>query len=513
MWPRYSRPAFLAAVLALAPACQEQGAAPQLQLISSSCERPRPLDGVTHFLLRVTGEGLDAPIERIAPVDLQPEDIPVTPPGAGRVLEVRAYTGEPSSAGSVVAVGRSLPFVMPEEGAPAAPIQVILRRVNIFAPVESAQSAGTCLDLTDARAAHTATLLEDGRVVIAGGLRVNPDGQTETIGSVELFDPQARTLSYLPDPGLGGARRAFHTASRTPDGRVAWIGGETQALGDVAVPLSTGAVFDPATEQVDSFELSTARTRHAAAADGDGRVLLVGGIGVAGTVVTAPEGVEPTAGRSFAVPTSVPRMGAALVTLADQQRIAVVGGSDGTNLSREVLTFAFDGSTFALTSTSVALRQPRRDAAVAAYDDGQKLLVMGGYSTPGPVDNGSRAVAASELIGLREGSSFVAAGPSIVARGELCAVSLPDGRVLTVGGRRIGFENGLESMGATELLTPTTNATGGALGMLPVSPARYLHTCTLLPDGSVLVAGGLAESGGVPQPATGLYIFMPVPRD
>ncbi|MFL5350318.1 MAG: kelch repeat-containing protein [Hyalangium sp.] len=464
--------------------------------------------------MRITGEGLDTPIERITPVNIRPEDIPVIPPGARRLFEVRAYSGEPSSAGSVVSVGRSFPFDMPEKGAPADPIRVTLRRVNTFLPVESSQVPGTCLDLTQPRAGHTATLLEDGRVVLAGGFRLSSDGQVETLSSIEILDPQARTLAYVEDPGPGAAKRAFHTASRMLDGRVALIGGESQPLSGTATPLRTGAVFDPVTGKTQQFELGMARSHHAAAIDLAGRILVVGGVGAGGAVVSSPEGVEPAGGRTFPVPTSVPRMGASVVTLADNQRLAVVGGSDGVNLPREVLTFVFNGSTFAPTNTSVVLRQPRRDAAVVAFDDEQKLLVVGGYSTPETPDGDSRPVSASELVGLQEGSPFVAVGPSIVARGDLCAVSLPDGRALTTGGRRVASDDGFASSGVVELITPTPNVTGGVLGMQPLEPARYLHTCTPLPDGSVLIAGGLnASDRGSARLAAGTYIFMPVPRD
>jgi hypothetical protein len=64
-----------------------------------------------------------------------------------------------------------------------------------------------------------------------------------------------------------------------------------------------------------------------------------------------------------------------------------------------------------------------------------------------------------------------------------------------------------------ELITPTQNLTGGVLGMPPLSSPRYLHTCTLLPDGSVLVTGGLEASTGSVRLAGGAYLFMPVPRD
>ena len=98
-------------------------------------------------------------------------------------------------------------------------------------------------------------------------------------------------------------------------------------------------------------------------------------------------------------------------------------------------------------------------------------------------------------------------GPSTVARAAICAEALGDGRVLAVGGQT----SGEVSTGLVELITPTPNVTGGVLGMAPVTP-RHLHTCTRLPDGSVLVTGGLDSSVDA-RMAPGALVFMPVPRD
>jgi hypothetical protein len=513
MWPRLFRHAPLAALLALAPSCRDPGSAPQVQLLTTACDGPRPLDGVTHLRLRVTGEGLAVPIERITPVDLRPEDIPEVPPGAQRVLEVRAYSGEPSSAGSVISVGRSRPFTMPEEGAPANPVRVALYRVNTFVPLESSQQPGSCLELTEPRAGHTATVLPDGRVVIAGGFRVTEAGLTETLSSIEILDPRERTLTYLPVPGAGAVNRAFHTASLMLDGRVALVGGESQELGGPATVLSTAAVFDPATERVQQFNLAKARSRHSAAIDIAGRILLVGGVGEDGALIPEPEGVEPAAGRSFPVPTAVPRMGASLIPFQESQRIAVIGGSNGTEVFRDVLSFSFSGTTFVPGNITVLLRQGRRDAVTTPFGDGQRLLVLGGYSTAAAPDDISRPVAASELLDLKGEAPTVSQGPTIVGRGELCAVTFPGGRVFTAGGRRQGGEGVLESSGVVELITPTEGLTGGVLGMMPVQPARYLHTCTPLRNGAVLVSGGVEAVGTGARQASGTYLFMPVPRD
>jgi hypothetical protein len=511
MWLRFLRHGLLAACLAVVPACQEQGAAPQLLLVTSSCAGTAPLEGVTHLRLRVTGEGLSAPIERITPVNIRPEDVPVVPPGTRRMLEVRGYTGEPTSAGKVVSVGRSGPFDMPAEGAPANPVRVVLRRVDTFAPVESAQQPGTCLQLTEPRAGHTATLLPDGQVVLVGGFRLSASGAVETLASVELFDPMSRTQDFVQALGADAARRAFHTASLMLDGRVALVGGEVQT-GTGTTPLSSVAVFNPATRDTQRFSLSEPRTRHAAAVDRSGRVLVVGGEGQGGTVLATPEGVEPAAGRSFAVPTPLPRVGVSVAALPDGQRLVVAGGSDGTQLPREVLTFSFNGTTFAPTSTGLQLRQSRRDAALVPYQtDGSRLLMVGGYGSEGVPDASSKPVSLSEIIDLSADRAGVLVGPSTVARGDLCAVPLPDGRVLAMGGRRPA-DTVLASTGLSELITPTPNVTGGVLGMEPVAP-RFLHTCTPLPDGSVFVTGGLDTGGGDSRLAQDVLVFMPVPLD
>lgn len=510
MWLRLFRHVPLAAILALAPACQEQGAAPVVQLITTTCEGARPLEGVTHLRLRVTGEGISTPIERITPVDLRPEDIPAIPPGDNRVIEIRAHRGEPSSAGTVVSVGRSFPFTMPEVGAPPEPVSVTLYRVDTFVPLESAQQPGTCLELTMPRAGHTATLLTDGRVLLAGGFRMTASGERETLSTVEILDPRQRTLTTLALPNSDATKRSFHTASLMLDGRVALVGGESQAPGGIATRWNTVAVVDPATQRVQQFTLAEARSRHAAAIDLAGRILLVGGVGSGGLLLSSAEGVEPAAGRSFPVPTSLPRMGASVVPVQDGQRLAVIGGSDGAELAREVLLLSFNGTTFAPATTNLFLRQARRDAVATAF--GKKLLVLGGYSTAAEPDDNARPVAASEVLDLGLDTPSFSAGPSTVDRGELCAVTLRDGRVLTAGGRR--QSNGkLSSTGAAELITPTQNPTGGALGMMPLNPPRYLHTCTSLPDGSVLIVGGLEDGEGGARLATGTYLFMPVPRD
>src|SRR5262245_60662005 len=78
--------------------------------------------------------------------------------------------------------------------------------------------------LTTARQSHTATLLPDGRVLAAGGADVSDAGSaTET--SAELFDPASGTWTVTGSLTDG---RSSHTATLLPDGRVlvaaGWFG-------------------------------------------------------------------------------------------------------------------------------------------------------------------------------------------------------------------------------------------------------------------------------------------------
>src|SRR5207249_3733005 len=86
--------------------------------------------------------------------------------------------------------------------------------------------------MTVARFRHTATLLEDGRVLVAGGM-----GAGGPLASSELFDPSSN--SWQPGPAMNAAR-ARHTATLLPDGRVLVAGGEGAAT------LASAEIYDPA---------------------------------------------------------------------------------------------------------------------------------------------------------------------------------------------------------------------------------------------------------------------------
>ena len=497
-WSVWGRAGGVALVLALASAC---GGAYEARFSSPTCSEGEVLEGVRFLRFRVTGPDL-APVERYVPVAEGAAGAPEVPAGVRRVLEVRGYTELPGLGGRVVALGRSRPFdVSLGQGRTVVP--VALRRVGEFQWAGTGKGPEACASLADPRAAHTATLLGDGRVLLAGGFQVDLNGEVTTLGSVEVFDPMTGRLE--PGPELGP--RAFHTATPLPGGRVLLAGGEREsAQGPRAV--SEAQVLDVVRGTSVQVAMRAARSRHAAGADAWGRVLLVGGVGPEGTVVSEAEGFDSETGQVFAVPTPVGREGMQVAALPGGRQLAVVGGSDGTELRPEVLMFAYEGGTFVPVPSSARLREPRRGAALVPFGVGGRLLVLGGIGSPGGLDS-TWLLASSEFVS-QEG---VTEGPQVAARSELCAVALPDGRVLTAGGLR-AEASALVSDARAELLVPGQEGRAHAVfGLKPLGRARYLHTCTTLPDGAVLIAGGRDLEGQGGATLGDLRVFMPPPVD
>jgi len=476
---------------------------PSVRLNTRVCSGTPVLEGVRYLRWRVTGVDLE-PVERFTPVEDGVLGVPSVASGKGRVLEVRGYTDLPRSGGRVVAVGRSR--TSDWNASPGGPtVEVALRRVGEY--TRPSPGGDACLALMAPRAGHTATLLEDGRVLLAGGFQLDSEGRPSTLASVEVFHPSLGFLVRLPDMSVA---RAFHTATRLPGGQVMLVGGEAETAGE-ALPLKTALVLDVAAEQSTSVEWAHARSRHAAAADASGRVLVVGGVGEGGRVVAEAEGYDSTTGRVFSVATPVSRVGMGVQPLGDGQRIAVVGGSDGVTLQPDVLVFAYQEDSFVPVAGGGVLREPRRDAALVPFGTADRLLYVGGHASPG--DPWTDSLLASSEIVPSEEPSRAGAAPQVFARSGPCAVALPDGRVMTLGGRGFGF-GGLVSDPHAELLVPGKDGGAtGILGMKNLERPRYAHTCTVLEDGAVLVVGGVEDDGGERMTLGDLFVYTPPPLD
>jgi hypothetical protein len=131
----------------------------------------------------------------------------------------------------------------------------ILALVFGLAPVANAQLAGTFTsvgDMTTARLFHTATLLPDGTVLIAGGAGV----------SAELYDP---LIGRFTTTGNMHAPRSQHTATLLPNGTVLIAGGD-------GTPASA-ELYDPSTGTFSNTgSMNAPRSGHTATLLSDGHV-------------------------------------------------------------------------------------------------------------------------------------------------------------------------------------------------------------------------------------------------
>jgi len=130
------------------------------------------------------------------------------------------------------------------------------------------------------RSFHTATLLFDGTVLIAGGFdgTLFPDTNPHPTATTEIFDPASE--AFPPGPPLLW-KRAAHTATLLPDGRALLTGGD-QERDEVAQHFITnqGAEFYDAVQKktLPAPLMAAPRYGHEAVLLSDGRVALIGGV-------------------------------------------------------------------------------------------------------------------------------------------------------------------------------------------------------------------------------------------
>ncbi len=166
-------------------------------------------------------------------------------------------------------------------GSPDSLQYASLSSVEVYDPATKMWRSGRSMAGT--RQAHTATLLPNGRVLVAAGFSYG-----YFIPDAELYDPAAGTWTST---GAMGTARGIHTATLLPDGRVLAVGGNHNTLNAPAiVTISTAEIYDPASGAWTSTgPLNAARTTHTATLLPSGRVLIAAGYNVSGFWLTSAE--------------------------------------------------------------------------------------------------------------------------------------------------------------------------------------------------------------------------------
>ena len=321
--------------------------------------------------------------------------------------------------------------------------------------------------MTIARYGHTATLLNNGKVLIAGGgLRFDLP-----MANAELYDPTSGTFTLT---GFMNTARSFHIASLLPDGRVLIAGGDSGSGENIVRGLTTTEVYDPSTgtftaagDMIHGHECARATVLN------NGKVLLYGGSPVSSDYPASDAELYDPATSSFAAagtyaigpPRSSFCAGVASTLLADG-RVLIVWEDD--------LAEIYDPEANSFTQTGKPLG-PSYNLSLATA-----TLLMDGRVLVGGGDDGSDNYKSTEIF-VPTGS-FAPGGSMSAAHDTGSATLLPNGTVLIAGGfEPIGSERG------TDVYDPVSGIFHAGPEMVT---GRFFHTATLLNDGSVLMAGG-----------------------
>lgn len=317
-------------------------------------------------------------------------------------------------------------------------------------------------ELRHARAAHTATLLENGSVLIVGGFAGDKVGISET----EVFDSQRN--AFLPGPTLA-VGRSGHTATRLRDGRILIAGGYNGEY------LDSSEIYDPKTAKiVPGPKLTMPRSEHVAVLLANGEVLLAGGVGTGWTFLAAAEIFDPSKNSFRKTGAMTIERESHTATLLKDGTVLITGGHRGRRSAVEIFSSAeiFDPKSGIFSRISNLTTKRHKHDAILLPDG--RVIVAGGSD-----ERDSRAPYTSVEVFDPTSKRFEAVGDLKAARYKHngASVLLKNGKIVFAGGAN-----------RVEVFDPVTMNFGLVSGDL--GEARFFSTSTLLNDGRVLIIGG-----------------------
>ena len=312
------------------------------------------------------------------------------------------------------------------------------------------------------RASHTATLLNDGKVLITGGFV----GEENSLASAEVFDPQANHFSRAESMRV---ERSSHTATLLPNGKILLAGGFNGNY------LDSAEIYDPMTGKFTlTPKMTAARSGHVAVLLNNGKVLLAGGVGTGWTFLASAEIYDPASNAFTATGAMTTPRESHTVTLLKDGQVLITGGHQGRRAAITIYSSCevYNPRDGTFTSAgNLTVKRHKHDAVLLA--DG-RVLIVGGSD-----ERDSAGAYRNAEIHNPTDKTFAAVSNMNTSRYKLqgTAVLLKNGKVLIAGGAA-----------RAEVFDPSTNAFSFASG--DMTTIRLFATATLLQNGRVLIVGG-----------------------
>jgi hypothetical protein len=316
--------------------------------------------------------------------------------------------------------------------------------------------------MTTPRSSHTATLLNTGEALVAGGIAgYKLVGLPPNIGCV----PVATNHADLFDPGTGtftatGAMmtpRSSHTATLLQDGKKVLVAGGSSS--------PTAEIFDPATATfTGTGNMLSVRLSHSATLLPSGKVLLAGGQNGGGA---SAELFDPTMGTFAATGSMTDSRISHTATLLSNGKVLVAGGVGSTNAP--VATAELYDPMAGTFSQTGSMGTARSNHTATLLPSTGTVLIAGG------IDPTNVTLTSAEIYNPMTGT-FTPTGNMQSPHSQHTATLLPSGKVLIAGGGNF----------IAELFDPSTGTFSLTGSMFS---SRASHTATLLANGKVVVTG------------------------
>jgi hypothetical protein len=337
-----------------------------------------------------------------------------------------------------------------------------------LAGVGRAQTFTSTSPMNASRYAHTATLLDDGTVLTAGGCMA----ESNCLATAQIYNPANGTFSST---GSMFSKRWAHTATLLNNGSVLITGGCTGG----GTCVNTAEIYNPLTGSFNvTGSMSVARYMHSATRLNDGTVLITGGCQSSGNCNATAEIYNPLSGMFTTVGSMSSKRYSHGAILLNNGKVLVTGGCTGGGTCL---------TTADLYDPVVRSFTPTGTMSVARYMHSATLLGDGTVLIAGGCSGNGTCRSTAELYNPATGT-FSITGSMTVTRYDHAATPLFDGTILLSG----GCQSSGNCNATAEIYHPITK-TFSATGSM--TSKRWDQAATLLINGTVLTSGGCTGGG------------------